>query len=228
MHHLRLIFQRFQEYGIRINPSKCNFGQPEVNFLGYRITAQGTQPMEDKVSAIVNFPKPSTVQEMRRFLAMNNFYRRFISRASETQAPLFQFLKGAKKNDKRQIIWTEEAEKAFQQCKNDLATQPILAHPSSSATISLAVDASDSAIGGVLEQIGTNVPELQPLLRYIYRCASTIRASQFQKNCVQPVSSDISSWNTSDAEITRSTIRLVLHEDGRCNLGKIMHRMPAQ
>ncbi|KAG8178292.1 hypothetical protein JTE90_025802 [Oedothorax gibbosus] len=62
MHHLRLIFQRFQEYGIRINPSKCNFGQPEVNFLGYRITAQGTQPMEDKVSAIVNFPKPSTVQ----------------------------------------------------------------------------------------------------------------------------------------------------------------------
>ncbi|KAG8187072.1 hypothetical protein JTE90_016170 [Oedothorax gibbosus] len=153
MHHLRLIFQRFQEYGIRINPSKCNFGQPEVNFLGYRITAQGTQPMEDKVSAIVNFPKPSTVQEMRRFLAMNNFYRRFISRAAETQAPLFQFLKGAKKNDKRQIIWTEEAEKAFQQCKNDLATQPILAHPSSSATISLAVDASDSAIGGVLEQI---------------------------------------------------------------------------
>ncbi|KAG8183841.1 hypothetical protein JTE90_025724 [Oedothorax gibbosus] len=48
MHHLRLIFQRFQEHGIRINPSKCNFGQPEVNFLGYRITAQGTQPMEDK------------------------------------------------------------------------------------------------------------------------------------------------------------------------------------
>ncbi|KAG8189403.1 hypothetical protein JTE90_020218 [Oedothorax gibbosus] len=78
MHHLRLIFQRFQEYGIRINPSKCNFGQPEVNFLGYRITAQGTQPMEDKVSAIVNFPKPSTVQEMRRFLAMNRLKPAFL------------------------------------------------------------------------------------------------------------------------------------------------------
>ncbi|GBM97532.1 Transposon Tf2-9 polyprotein [Araneus ventricosus] len=102
--HLRILFKRFQDQGIRINPSKCNFGKSQVNFLGYKITEKGIQPMEDKVSSIVNFSKPSTVQEMRRFLAMMNFYRRFIPHAASTQAPLFYYLKGAKKKDKKTIV----------------------------------------------------------------------------------------------------------------------------
>ncbi|GBM50713.1 Transposon Ty3-G Gag-Pol polyprotein, partial [Araneus ventricosus] len=154
--HLRILFKRFQDQGVRINPSKCNFGKSQVNFLGYKITEKGIQPMEDKVSSIVNFPKPSTVQEMRRFLAMMNFYRRFIPHAASTQAPLFSYLKGAKKKDKRTIVWTVEAEKALQQCKNYLANAATLVHPSSYASISLTVDASDTAIGGVLQQSSSN------------------------------------------------------------------------
>ncbi|GBM39840.1 hypothetical protein AVEN_45796-1 [Araneus ventricosus] len=112
--------------------------------------------MEDKVSSIVNFPKPSTIQEMRRFLAMMNFYRRFIPHASFTQAPLFYYLKGARKKDKRTIVWTVETEKAFQQCKNDLTNAATLVHPSSYASISLTVETSDTAIGGVLQQSSSN------------------------------------------------------------------------
>ncbi|GBM41814.1 Transposon Ty3-G Gag-Pol polyprotein [Araneus ventricosus] len=93
---------------------------------------------------------------MRRFLAMMNFYRRFIPYAASTQAPLFYYLKGAKKKYKRTIVWTVEAEKALQQCKNDLANAATLVHPSSSASISLTVDASDTAIGGVLQQSSSN------------------------------------------------------------------------
>lgn len=150
--HLRKVFQRFQENGIRINPSKCNFGQSEVKFLGYKITEKGIQPLEDKVLAISNYPKPETIQGLRRFLAMINFYRRFIPKAASTQAPLFEFLKGAKKKDKRPVNWTTAAEAAFQKCKEDLAKATTLVHPSSTAQISLTVDASDTAIGGVLQQ----------------------------------------------------------------------------
>ncbi|GBN71053.1 Transposon Ty3-I Gag-Pol polyprotein [Araneus ventricosus] len=75
--HLRILFKHFQDQEIRINPSKSNFGKSQVKFLGYKITEKGIQPMEDKVSSIVNFPKPSTVQEMRQFVVMMNFYRRY-------------------------------------------------------------------------------------------------------------------------------------------------------
>ncbi|GBN26829.1 Transposon Tf2-6 polyprotein [Araneus ventricosus] len=194
--HLRILFKRFQDQGIRINPSKCNFGKSQVNFLGYKITEKGIQPMEDKVSAIVNFPKPSTVQEMRRFLAMMNFYRRFILHAASTQAPLFHYLKGAKKKDKRTIVWTVEAEKAFQQCKNDLANAATLVHPSSHASISLTVDASDTAIGGVLQQSSSN--GYQPLAFFSRKLSttekSTVLMTENYLQCTHPLGIFVTCW----------------------------------
>ncbi|CAG9136950.1 unnamed protein product, partial [Plutella xylostella] len=86
--HLRALFQRLQDYGVLINTNKCVFGQPEVTFLGYSVSATGVKPLPEKVKAIQEYPVPKTVKELRRFLGMMNFYRRFLPGAAATQASL--------------------------------------------------------------------------------------------------------------------------------------------
>lgn len=150
--HLEQLFQRLNDYGVVINLSKCHFGQREIKFLGHTVNKDGIAPLPDKVEAVVNFPKPSNVKELRRFLAMINFYRRFIPHAAETQVPLLQYQKGNKKNDKSPIKWSTEAENAFDKCKADLANAVLLVHPVDGQSICVMVDASDQSIGGVLQQ----------------------------------------------------------------------------
>ncbi|GBP20000.1 hypothetical protein EVAR_13766_1 [Eumeta japonica] len=87
-----------REYGMLINTSKCVFGADNVTFLGYNISAKGAKPLEQKVESIKNFPIPKTVKELRRFLGMINFYRRFIPDAARIQAPLNALLTGSIKN----------------------------------------------------------------------------------------------------------------------------------
>lgn len=83
--HLHTLFQRLNEYGLVINPSKCLFGAREVKFMGYAIGQRGTRPLDDRIHAIRKFPKPKTAKELRRFLGMVNFYRRFIPDAAKLQ-----------------------------------------------------------------------------------------------------------------------------------------------
>ena len=83
---------------------------------------------------------------------MINFYRRFIGNAAAIQAPLNEYLKGAKRKDKRPIVWTEEAEKAFQNCKDSLANAASLVHPTYDSPLLLTTDASNSACGAALQQ----------------------------------------------------------------------------
>ena len=150
--HLRTIFERLQEYGITINVSKCVLGASTVRYLGYALDRDGTRPLADRVSALLDLDKPKDVSEMRRFLGVTNFYRRFIRNAAKTQAPLNAYLAGAKKKDKRPIEWTPETEAAFTTCKTQLANAALLAHPLDNAPLALQTDASDTAMGAVLEQ----------------------------------------------------------------------------
>ena len=80
--HLHTLFQRFNEYGVLLNPAKCVFGVTEVTFLSYTVSAAGTRPLEEKVAAINLFQQPVLVKELRRFLGMLNFYQRFIPQAA--------------------------------------------------------------------------------------------------------------------------------------------------
>lgn len=94
--------------------------------------------------------------ELRRFLGVVNFYRRRIPHAASAQAPLHVYLRESRKNDKREIAWTPEAEGAFNQIKKDLANATLLAHPSEDAETRVVSDASDFAMGAVLEQRSGN------------------------------------------------------------------------
>lgn len=150
--HLREVFQRLQDNGLSINPAKCVFGKEEVNYLGYTISSQGTKPLDTRVKAINEMEKPTDISGLRRFLGVINFYRRFIPNAASTQAPLHEYLTNTKKNDKRPIIWNKRAEKAFLDCKQQLINATLVAHPRKHAVLAIRSDASDAAMGAVLEQ----------------------------------------------------------------------------
>lgn len=150
--HLRKVFERLREYGLSINSEKCIFGVSEIKFLGHLVSAEGIRPLPEKVQAIINFPKPNLARELRRFLAMLNFYRRFIPKAVERQKVVQELIQGNVKNDNRVLVWTEESAQAFEDCKKQLANAALLAHPKLDAELALFTDASDFAVGAALNQ----------------------------------------------------------------------------
>lgn len=150
--HLRELFTRLKEYGLLVNSSKCTFGKAEIQFLGYLISADGTRPTTIKVQAIQDFAAPKTVKELRRFLGMINFYRRFIPNAAQIQAPLNSYLTGSKIKGAHPVHMTPEMLDAFQRCKDSLTQATQLAHPDPSAELAITTDASDVGIGAVLQQ----------------------------------------------------------------------------
>jgi len=151
--HLRIILKRLRDHGLSINISKCVFGAPQVRYLGHLITRDGITVLQDRVAAINNYPKPRTVMELRRFLGLINFYRRFLKNAADTQAPLHTLTAGVTKRDNRKIAWTPEAEQAFADCKHKLSNASLLAHSYKGAPFVLCTDASSSAIGATLQQL---------------------------------------------------------------------------
>ncbi|XP_024945880.1 uncharacterized protein LOC107272817 [Cephus cinctus] len=151
--HLRQVFKRLQQYGLSINIAKCVFGATSVQYLGFMVDQHGTRPLDERVAAIKQYKKPTTVSELRRFLGIVNFSRRFVRNAAETQAPLNAYLVGAKKKDKLSIEWNPTTERAFEECKNQMAHTTLLAHPTEDAMLALHTDASDTAMGAVLEQL---------------------------------------------------------------------------
>ena len=150
--HLKRLFARLNEFGMTINPSKCTFAKGEVQFLGYTVNGNGTKPLAEKVEAIIKFPKPTDVRQLRRFLGMMNFYRRFIPKAASLQVPLNHLLKGRKLKGNAPIQWSTAAETAFQALKDALSNAALLAHPSSRSKLAIMVDASDFAMGATLQQ----------------------------------------------------------------------------
>ncbi|KAI5755581.1 hypothetical protein M8J77_018107 [Diaphorina citri] len=161
--HLEMFFSRLQEYKLTINLEKCQFLKSSVEFLGHMVSSDGVVPLEHKVSAIKRFPLPDTVNDLRRFLGMINFYRRFVPHMAEMQAPLNEYLKSSKKNDKTKIIWSEKTRLFFEKCKEALCRATLLFHPHPDMELCLSVDASDVSIGGALHQKFKNSTDWQPL-----------------------------------------------------------------
>ena len=145
--HLREVLMRLRDAGLVINPKKCVFGVNKVEFLGHEVSADGIRPLESRVKAVQDFPPPRDVKQLQRFLGMINFYRRFLPSLALIVSPLTVLT-----SPSRVFEWNVEAEKAFIEAKRLLASASVLVHPVDKANISLAVDASDTHVGGVLQQ----------------------------------------------------------------------------
>lgn len=158
--HLSLLFARLKQYGMVVNTSKCIFGASEVTFLGYKVSSAGIKPHESKVEAIRNFPTPKTVKELRRFLGMLNFYRKFIPAAAKIQAPLHALLTDSVKGS-HPIDISGDTLTAFEDCKKSLCDATLLSHPDLDLKLALVTDASDVAMGAAIQQFKNNA--WQPL-----------------------------------------------------------------
>ena len=157
--HLRILFARLAEYGIIIGPEKCQFGTTELSFLGHHVCAAGISPLPSAVDAIVNFVKPEKQRALRRYLGMVNYYHRFIPHCAAKFTPLNNLLTAANEGHTRlspksnfDLKWDKNAESAFSVSKQILANATLLVHPDSTAQINITCDASDVAVGGVLQQ----------------------------------------------------------------------------
>lgn len=150
--HIKLleeVAKRLREANLSINLQKSQFCRFEVPFLGYLLSCDGLKPDPSKVQAILDFEAPKTIRQIRRFLGMVNYYRRFIGDFSEITAPISDLLAGKPKI----VRWTSEAEQAFRKIKERLITAPILANPDFDKEFSVQTDASDRAVAGVLTQL---------------------------------------------------------------------------
>ena len=148
--HLQELFDRLEQYGLVVNPAKCVFAVSQLEFLGHSITAAGSTPLPEKVRAVTDFPRPSSVQGLMQFVGMIQFYNRFIPRVNLLMSPLFKAMAGKKKSET--IQWTPELESTFVKAKSALSSASMLRHPSLNARTALTTDASDVGAGAVLEQ----------------------------------------------------------------------------
>ena len=144
------LFQRLATHGLVVNRAKCIFGVSSINFLGHHVSINGILPLSAKVDAVRAFPRPESLKNLQEFLGMINFYNRFIPHVAEILVPLHNAL--AESSHTGKLIWSTTMDTAFLDAKNALADATLLIHPVEGAPTSLTVDASNVAIGGVLEQ----------------------------------------------------------------------------
>lgn len=148
--HLRVlekIFDRLIAAGLTVNQEKCEFVKSQLKYLGYVVDSNGLRVDPDKVAAIMEFPTPTKVKEVRRLLGLASWYRRFVPKFSERVAPLTNLTKKNKK-----FIWDEETERSFLDIKQCLVSAPILTCPDFDKPFILQTDASQRALGAVLVQ----------------------------------------------------------------------------
>lgn len=150
-HHLsnlKKVFQTCRKYNLKLNPEKCNFFRKEVTFLGHKITDKGILPDDSKHDAINKYPLPKSADEVKRFVAFCNYYRRFIPNFASVTQPLNKLTR--KSVD---FLWTRECQNSFDHLKKALISPQILQYPDFTKQFIVTTDASKDACGAVLSQI---------------------------------------------------------------------------
>ena len=145
--HLHVVIQRLAEVGLKLKPVKCRFAHQELEYLGHVVSHNGLKTNSRLIAAVQEFPIPQTVHDVRRFLGLASYYRRFIANFSRIARPLHQLThKGAL------FLWSQECSRAFKELKKMLTSAPVLAYPDFKKDFALETDASVQGIGAVLSQ----------------------------------------------------------------------------
>jgi hypothetical protein len=147
--HLRVVLEKLRTHRLYAKFSKCEFWLERVAFLGHILTAEGVAVDPEKVEAVSNWQRPTNVSEIRSFLGLAGYYRRFIEGFSKIARPMTELLKKEKK-----FAWTEGCERSFQELKRRLTTAPVLTLPDIHRDFVIYCDASRQGLGCVLMQDG--------------------------------------------------------------------------
>ena len=143
--HLTRVLEALNKVNLKLSFEKSKFFQSEVKFLGYLVSKDGIKPDPKKVEAVKNFPIPTNLKEIRGFLGLASYYRKFIEKFSSIAKPLNLLLKKDTK-----YIWSKECQKAFETLKMKLMSAPILRHPDFSKPFFISTDVSGTGLGAVL------------------------------------------------------------------------------
>ncbi|KAG7591503.1 Integrase catalytic core [Arabidopsis thaliana x Arabidopsis arenosa] len=150
--HLEQCFAILNEFGMKLNPTKCTFAVPSGEFLGYIVTERGIEANPRQLNAFLAMSSPRNVREVQRLTGRVAALNRFISRSTDRCLPFYNLLRKANKN----FIWDENCEKAFKDLKDYLSKPPVLAKPEFGEELFLYVSVSDSAVSGVLVRLDRN------------------------------------------------------------------------
>ncbi|KAK3535527.1 hypothetical protein QTP70_016798 [Hemibagrus guttatus] len=145
--HVQAVLSRLQQNHLYVKPEECEFHRTTITSLGYVISWQGVEMDLTKVHVVTEWPNPTTIKELRRFLGFANFYRLFIWNYSSMAGPLTSLLRGKP----RRLSWSDQAQAAFVKLNDNFTTALILRHPDPDLPFMVEVDASSSGIGAVLK-----------------------------------------------------------------------------
>ena len=145
--HLRAMLSRLVEYSLFLAPKKCFICRQQLEYLGHIVSKDGLKTDPKKIEAVADFPTPKCVKDVRSFLGVAGYYRRFVKDYAAVANPLFELLK-----EKTEWEWTDAREKAFQELKRRLISSPILRHPDFSKPFIVDTDASLLGLGAILMQ----------------------------------------------------------------------------
>ncbi|XP_045569661.1 uncharacterized protein [Salmo salar] len=153
---LQAVLDKLREAGLTLNMKKSNFCQTSLKFLGHIVSFDGTHVDPEKTKAVQDFPVPTTLKALQRFLGMAGWYHRFVLNFSQVAEPL-----NALKRKGAKFRWTAECQTSFETLKRHLVTPPILGHPNFDCPFVVYTDASDVGLGAVLvQQTGLGIEEV--------------------------------------------------------------------
>ena len=162
LNNLVRVLTRLTQFGLRLKPAKCKLFCKELKFLGHVISEEGISKDQSKVQIINDWPKPTTVKEVRRYLGMCSFLRRYIKGYATIAQPLTDLLQGYsnknsrqknKKLEETQFVWTDLHQEAFDQLKQKISDDVTLQFPDFSKPFRLSTDACRTGLGAMIEQM---------------------------------------------------------------------------
>lgn len=146
---LKTVLDRMSKAGLKLKPKKCSFFRQETTFLGHVVSKDGIKPDDKKIEVIETLKRPTCLKELRQFLGLTSYYRKFVKNYAQTAEPLYKL---TQKNSS--WTWESDCETAFRVLKMCLLSAPVLAYPSfEGGEFILDCDSSSFAIGAVLSQI---------------------------------------------------------------------------
>ena len=148
LQRLRRIFDRLRESNLKLKPSKCTFFQREAHFLGHVVSESGVSTDPEKLSAINDWPTPQSAREVKSFLGLCSYYRRYVKNFAAIARPLHMV-----SDKKKKFSWDQSCQQAFEQLKAALTSSDILAYPIHGLPFVLDTDSSDKSVGAVLSQV---------------------------------------------------------------------------
>ena len=152
LEHLETVFSHLREAGLKMKRSKCDFFKKEIHYLGHLISTEGINPLPNKLDCIQHMPAPKNAKEIKKFLGLTGYYKKFVPRFADISRPLTTLTKKDKKFE-----WTPACQKSFNLLKETLCGEPILKYADTSKPYTLYTDASEFSWAGVLTQSHTTI-----------------------------------------------------------------------